>query len=256
MDFELFSVAGLVIAAVYFFAGFIDSVCGGGGLVTVPALLAVGIPPHLIMGTNQSSTIVGSLWAFYTYLKNQKIHLFSALISLPFAIIGSYLGSELNMIIPEKSLQIIMLVMVPALAVFLVMKKNLGEENHIDELPQKRVAWISAVLGLLLGMYQGFYGPGSGMLALFAYSFFLKLDLLRSNGNIKLVITASCLIASLNYALSGMIIIKIVILATVFNIIGSRLGVKYALTKGSKGIRPIMFVVIAGLMIKIIMDLM
>ena len=255
MEFHLISIPALLISAAYFFAGFIDAVCGGGGLVTVPALLAVGIPPHLLMGTNQASTITGSLCALYTYAKNKKIHLFSALISLPFAIVGAYLGSDLNMLIPEKSLQIIMLAMVPILAVVLLLKKDLGMENHIDELSRRKVMTYSILLGLFLGMYQGFYGPGSGMLALFAFSYFLKMDMLHANGNIKLVVTASCLMASINYAMSGNIIIKIVILATIFNTLGSRFGVKYALAKGSKGIRPMMFLVIAGLMAKIIVDL-
>lgn len=255
MEFHIFSIASLMLGAAYFFAGFIDSVCGGGGLISVPAMLAIGIPPHLMMGTNQASTIVGSLCALYTYVKNKKYHILSALAALPFALVGAYIGSDLNMLVPEKSLQIIMLALVPILAVILLLKKDFGSENHIDMLSKRKVVCLSIVTGLLLGIYQGFYGPGSGMLALFAFSCFLKLDMLRANGNIKMIIMASSLVASLNYALSGMIIMKIVLLATVFNILGSQCGAQYALKRGSKGIRPIMFLVIAGLMIKVIADL-
>ena len=255
MDFHFFSISGLLVSAVYFFAGFIDSVCGGGGLVTVPALIAIGIPAHMISGTNQASTIIGSFSALHLYIRNKKLHLFSALCALPFSTIGAYFGSNLNMILPEKSLQIIMLALVPILAVILVFKKDFGGDNHIDELSKRQITVRAVIIGFLLGLYQGFYGPGSGMLALFAFVFLLKLDMLRSNGTIKFVISASCIIASINYALSGMIIMKIVILATIFNTVGSRLGVKYALARGSKGIRPIMFMVIAGLMVKIVMDL-
>lgn len=255
MDFQLFSLAGLLICAVYYFAGFIDSVCGGGGLLTVPALMAIGIPAYLITGTNQASTIPGSFTAVYTYTKSGKYHLKSALITIPFALFGSLMGAKLNMLLNERYLQIFMLAMIPFLAIIMLLKKDIGEQCHIETLPPVRVAVCAAGIGLVLGCYQGFYGPGGGTFFLLAYAFILKLDLLRANGNTKIVISCSSLISTLTYALSGRIIWAIALAAMVFYMIGSYTGAKFAIKNGSKGIRPIMFFIIIILMVKVIYDL-
>ncbi len=255
MNFQILSFTGLVVCCTYFIAGFIDSVCGGGGLITVPALMAVGVPTHMVMGTNQSSIILGGFVSFFTYLKSKKIYFLSAIAALPLSMVGSYFGAELNMLMPEKYLQYIMLGLVPVIAVFMIVKKDIGTTMEIETLSKPRIVLVSCLAGLAIGLYQGFYGPGSGMFSMFCFSVFLKLDLLHANGNTKFVVMFSTIVASLNYALSGNVILKIVILATIFNMIGSYCGAKYAIKKGTKGIRPIMFVIIAGLMVKIVMDM-
>lgn len=255
MDFHFFSITCLVVCLAYFIAGFIDAACGGGGLITVPALMAVGVPAHMIMGTNQSSIILGGFTSFFTYLKNKKIYYLSALSALPFSMLGSYIGAELNMLMPEKYLQFIMLGMVPILAVFLVVKKDIGTENQFDTLSKPRIVLTSCLIGFVVGTYQGFYGPGSGMFCMFCFSALLKMDMLHANGNTKLIVAFSTVVASLNYASSGNVIIEIVILATLFYGAGCYCGARYAIAKGTRGIRPIMFLMILVLMIKIVIDL-
>ena len=120
MNIELISFQTLLCCLAFFFAGIVDSITGGGGLITIPAMLAVGIPVRFITGTNQCSAWIGSGVAAFKYMRSGNIHLKSALITLPFAVIGSYLGARLNLIVPVRYLKVFMLITVPVIAVFLV----------------------------------------------------------------------------------------------------------------------------------------
>lgn len=255
MNFQLLSLQGFVVCAAYYFAGFIDAVCGGGGLITVPALMAIGIPAGFITGTNQASTVPGSFAAVYTYGKSGKYHLRSAATTIPFALIGSFAGAKLNMLIPERYLMFFMLAMVPLLAVFMLVKKDVGAKSHIETLSPRRIAVVSACIGLTLGTYQGFYGPGGGTFFLLAYALFLKLDLLKANGNTRIVVSFSSIVSSITYALAGRIVWPIAFAAMLLYMLGSYTGARFAIRRGSNGIRPLMFFVIVVLMGKVIYDL-
>ena len=95
MNVDLFSFQALLCCLAFFFAGIVDSITGGGGLITIPVMLATGIPVHYITGTNQCSAWIGSGVASYKFVRSGNIHLRSVFITLPFAIIGSYLGAVL-----------------------------------------------------------------------------------------------------------------------------------------------------------------
>ena len=124
----------------FFFAGVVDSITGGGGLITIPTMLAVGIPVHYITGTNQCASWLGTGVAAYEYVRSGNIHLKSALITLPFAMLGSYIGARLNLMVPDRYLKIFMLVTVPVIAAFILANKKLGEEDHVDEKPPLSIA--------------------------------------------------------------------------------------------------------------------
>ena len=106
MSVDLFSLQALLCCLAFFFAGIVDSVTGGGGLITIPVMLAVGIPVHYITGTNQCSAWIGSGVSAYKFVRSGNIHLKSALVTLPFAVIGSYIGARLNLIVPEGNVPI------------------------------------------------------------------------------------------------------------------------------------------------------
>lgn len=255
MGIDLISMQGLLCCLAFFFAGIIDSITGGGGLITIPVMLAVGVPVHFITGTNQCAAWIGSFVAAWKFLKSGNVHIRSACTTLPFAVIGAYLGARLNLLVPEQYLKIFMLVMVPVIAVFVFANKKLGEENHIDELSVFDVTVRSAAIGLVLGAYQGFYGPGAGLFFMLAYAAFLKLNLVRATGNTKFVVAVSFTTSVLTYAFSGAVLWKLAIAATIFNTAGSYLGAVLAIKNGAKIIRPIMFCVVVLLVVKLLVDL-
>lgn len=252
MTFELISIQGFLLCITYFFAGVIDSICGGGGLITIPVMLMTGVPTHYITGTNQCSACLGTFAATYNYVKSGKIHYRSALFTVPFAMIGAYLGARLNLLVPERYLEIFMTLMIPVIAIFMIANKKTGEQDLIDEFSTSSILIRSAVIGFVVGGYQGFYGPGGGLFFVLAYAIFLKLSLIRATGNMRIVGGIASLTSTFAYAVSGNVLWKLAIAATLFNIVGSYLGASLAIKNGSKLIRPIMLLVVALLFGKLL----
>ena len=256
MGIELVSLQGALCCLAFFFAGIVDSITGGGGLITIPVMLAVGIPVHAITGTNQCAAWPGAAVAAVKFARSGNVHLRSALITLPFAVLGAYLGAKLNLLVPDTYLKIFMLVTVPVIAVFLFVNKRMGDDDRADEVPARAVAVRSAAIGLVLGGYQGFYGPGAGLFFMLAYAAFLKLCLVRATGNTRLVIAAAFTASVITYAASGAVIWSLAAAAAVFYAVGSYLGAALAIKKGAGIIRPIMFLVVALLLVKLVFDLL
>lgn len=255
MNIELFSLSDLLCCLAFFFAGVVDSITGGGGLITIPAMLAAGIPVHYITGTNQCASWLGTGVAAYKYVRSGNVHLKSALITLPFAVLGSYIGARLNLMVPEHYLKVFMLVTVPVIAIFILTNRELGGEDHVNERTPLSIALWSAVIGLVLGGYQGFYGPGAGMFFMLAYAACLKLNLVRATGNTRFVIAIASITSVFTYAVSGAVLWKLAIAAAVFSIVGSYLGAALAIKNGARIIRPIMLCVVALLVVKLIIDI-
>lgn len=252
MDFQIFSPSGLLICSAYLFAGIIDSISGGGGLITVPVMLAVGIPAGYITGTNQCSAFLGTYAAVYRYVKNKRVHFPSALVTLPFSVMGAVFGARLNLLMPERYLELFMIFMVPVIAAFLLLNKKLGETDRIDTLTKGQMVLRSMAIGLVIGTYQGFYGPGGGTFFMLAFAAFLKLSLVSATGNTRFIVSISSIASVLTYALSGVIIWKIVVAATMLYMLGSYVGAGLAIRNGSRLIRPITLGVTGLLLIKII----
>lgn len=255
MDFALISWQSCAMSAVYFAAGLIDAVCGGGGLLTVPALMALGIPVHFITGTNQCSTVPGSLVSIYKYSKSGNVHFHSGIIAAVTAILGGIAGAELNMIIPERYLEIVMIALIPVIALTIFLKKDFGENDASESLSKPRLILYSCIVGFLVGAYQGFYGPGAGLLYMLAFTVFIKLNLVRASGTAKLASLFAALSSSITYAFSGLVIWQITVLGMVFYVLGSYLGSNLAVKNGAKIIRPLLLGVIALLFIKLVFKL-
>ena len=255
MNVDLFSFQALLCCLAFFFAGIVDSITGGGGLITIPVMLATGIPVHYITGTNQCSAWIGSGVASYKFVRSGNIHLSSVFITLPFAIIGSYIGARLNLIVPDRYLKVFMLVMIPIIAVFIFSNKQLGEEDHSDEQSTMAIVLWSVFIGLVLGGYQGFYGPGSGLFFMLAYAACLKLDLVKATGNTRFVIAIASIASVFAYASSGNVLWNLSIILNVFYIIGSYLGAVLVIRNGARIIRPIMICVVGLLIMKIVFDM-
>lgn len=250
MELQLSSIAILCVA--FFCAGIIDAVSGGGGLVTLPTFMLVGFPVHLIAGTNQCSCLFGAITALYRYVKSGKVYWFTAIISAVTAIIGSVMGARLNLIIPENYLQVIMLVILPLVAVFILVNKEFGRENRVDTLSRKQLVVRAVLIGLILGAYTGFYGAGGGTFILLSFAVFNRLDLITASGNAKVCSAAATVTASLTYALSGAVVWPVVLGATAFNIAGNYIGASLALRKGAKVIRPMFMLVLILLFSRLI----
>lgn len=253
-NFTILSGAGIFMCCVYLCAGIVDAICGGGGLFTVPALMSIGMAPHMVVGTNQCSLILGNLMSIYKYAKSGNINYRIACMALPFTLVGAVIGAKLNLIMSERALQIVMIVLLPILAVFSFIKRDIGNEDHSAELQARTLFIGAAVIGLVVSAYHSFYGPASGLFFLMLFCAVTKLDVLKSNGVTKIILFVACLTSGITYALSGNVCWPAVIADSVTYIIGNYIGSTLAIHKGAKIVKPAFYVMLVFLFIKLILD--
>ena len=171
-DITIFSLSGLIVFGAAFFGGIVDSVCGGGGLIIVPSLMSIGMPPHMVVGTNQCGAIVGCWASFAEYAKAGKVDMKVSWMALPFALAGAFIGSRLNLVLDEKFLQILMLILIPVLAVVSFIKRDVGEADNSGQVSTRSRFIGAAIIGLAVSAYHAFYGPASGIFYLMSFAFF------------------------------------------------------------------------------------
>lgn len=252
---EVTWITAAVIAGAFFLAGIIDAVSGGGGLLTLPTFMLLGFPVHLIAGTNQCSCCVGSLISLGRFAKKGRIYWKTAAIAAPVSFFGSILGAELNLLVPERYLQIVMIVLLPIAAVVLLLKRDFGLEDRSAELSGIQQVAVALLIGLIWGTYMGFYGAGGGTFILLSFALLNKLDLVTASGNTKVCTSVASLTAAVTYALSGAVVWQVVLPAALLNILGNYIGAGLALHKGAKVIRPMFFVVLLMLLVRLAVTL-
>ncbi len=245
----------LIVCPLVFLGGVIDAVAGGGGLITLPAYLLAGLPPHLASGTNKCGNAFGTILSTGRFLKHGNIHIPSALLGGAGALLGAWLGARLNMIVPEQFLYYLMLAAVPAMAIFLLLKRNFGTENHSDELGRRRLLVTAGLIGLGIGCYDGFFGPGAGTFLMLAFTGLCRFDLLTASGNTKVANSASNIASLITFGLAGKVLWSVGIPAAICGIAGNYVGSGLALKNGAKIIRPMFLVVLTLLVVRLVSQL-
>lgn len=232
-----------------------DAVAGGGGLISLPAYLLAGFPPHAASATNKCSSSFGAIFAAISFIRKKQFHLPVSLVAVPTALLGAFLGAKLNLYLDGQILYYIMLIVVPVMGLFLYFRKNFGDQSLYHTLSTSRLLSTSAVIGLCLGIYDGFFGPGTGTFLMFAFTGLCKFDLLMASGNTKMVNTASNISAMVTFALAGEVVWSVGLIAACTSILGGICGSRIALKGGAKVIRPMFLVVLSLLVLRLIWDL-
>lgn len=244
-----------VVCPLVFLGGLIDAVAGGGGLITLPAYLLAGLPAHLASGTNKCGNAFGTFLSTGRFLKRGDVHLPSAAAGAVGALVGAWAGSRLNLIMPEQILYYIMLAIVPVMAIFLVLKRDFGQEDRSHELGRLQLMAMALSIGLVIGGYDGFFGPGAGTFLILAFTGLCRFDLITASGNTKLANSASNLASLVTFALAGKVLWSVGIPAALCGIAGNYIGSGLALKGGAKVIRPMFFVVLGLLLARLIYGL-
>ena len=246
----------LIVCPLVFLAGFVDSVAGGGGIISLPAYLMAGLPAHLAAGTNKVVNGCGTLMATVKYFRSGKVRLRPAAAAALGALAGAALGAQLASMIPEAALKTLLLVALPCVAVFLVLRRDFGADGaRYAETEPKREVLISALIGLFIGCYDGLVGPGTGTFMILCFTAFLSMDLLTASGCSKAANLASNAGSAVVWILHGSVLWKLALPAIACNIAGNLLGARYAIRGGSRKIRGMMFVVLGLLFLKMLYDL-
>jgi hypothetical protein len=245
----------LIICPLVFLGGLVDAVAGGGGLITLPAYLLAGLPPHLASGTNKCGNAFGTFLSTGRFLKQGDIHIPSAVAGAAGGLAGAWVGVQINLIVPEQVLYFVMLAVVPVMAVFLLLKRDLGQEDRSYSLDRGQLITMALGIGLVVGVYDGFFGPGAGTFLILAFTGVCRFDLLTASGNAKVANSASALASLIAFAMAGEVMWAVGIPAAVCGVIGNYLGSGLALKNGAKLIRPMFFVVLALLLFRLIYSL-
>ncbi len=245
-------VVALVCAGV-FCASFMDAIGGGGGIISLPCYLLAGFPVHYALGTNKLSSCIGTVASTVRYVKNGCVDWLLAIPSIFLALIGAHLGTRLQLTVDERYLKLLLLAVLPIIAAVLLKKKDLPEQRvAMNEWLRRAIVWG---FSLVVGTYDGFYGPGTGTFLLLAFCYLAKLDVRTASGNVKLVNLASNVGALATSLAAGKVLIPIGLLAAVFSTAGQYLGAGLALKNGSKIVRPVILLVLVLLTGKVLLEL-
>lgn len=244
----------LIVCPLIFLGSFVDSVAGGGGIITLPAYMLAGLPVHTASGTNKLVAVFGSITSSYGYLKSGNVMVRIALLSALGSLLGGALGTRLALFIPETTLEIIMMIVLPVVAIFLSFNKSFGMEHKPKRIEPVMEGFTAFGIGLVIGCYDGMIGPGTGTFLIIAFSGILGLDLLVSGGCAKVSNLASNIASGIVWLFNGKAMYALVLPAALCSIAGGYFGAKFAIKGGSKRIRKVMFVVLALLFAKMIYD--
>lgn len=238
-----------------FLAGFVDSVAGGGGLISLPAYFFVNIPTHFALGCNKFSAACGTTFSALRFFKNGAVDCKPAIVSAFFSFISSFIGMKIALMIDQELLKKGFMVLLPIIAVLLLIKRNFGNEDKSSEVPKKKLFILAVFTGTIVGFYDGLIGPGTGTIAIIAFSLTMKYGLKTASGNAKILNLASNYASLIAVVIEGKVIYSIAIPCAFFGILGNYLGSGFAIKKGASFIRPIMIVVIILLFAKIFYDM-
>ena len=256
MDVSLLQTGFLVF--VVFMAGFVDSIAGGGGLISLPAYFAAGLPAHAALATNKFSSFMGTLAATYRYYRAGRMQLKLGLSAAAGALIGSAGGSRVALLLDGKTINTLVLVLIPAVLVFFILKDRIFRSSNPNtekiERPRdtKRDAIISFTIGAAVGFYDGLFGPGTGTFLTLGFNVFLRMDLINASGNARLANLASNFGALAVFAFSGNVLFPLALFTAAGGIAGNMLGSRLALKKGERVIKPFMIIVLLILLAEVV----
>ncbi|MGN0907080.1 MAG: sulfite exporter TauE/SafE family protein [Bullifex sp.] len=248
----------ILLSFLFALAGFIDSIAGGGGLISLTSLYAAGMPAVNAVSTNKFSMTFGTLFAAGNYARKKKIIWRVAISSVPFALIGSSIGAQLALHYADTLLRYMLLLVLPLLTVLTLRKKGtrqsrlIKERNGLEGFDITAHAYIiSAAASFAIGVYDGFFGPGTGTFYTILFSF-MGLPLIFSAGTTKILNLASNIAAFVTFLVNGTIVFQVGIPCAVSSVIGNLIGSWYALKKEGKAIKKILIIVIALLYVRIL----
>ena len=243
----------LIVCPLVFLGGFVDAIAGGGGIITLPGYLMAGVPAHVALATNKLSSAVGTCVSTARLARGGYIDVRLALPAVACALVGSPIGARLALLVPETAFRFVLMLALPVAAVFVLRKKSLRPETL--PMAQGRRTAIMCACALGCGVYDGFYGPGTGTFLLMLLSGAAQLGVRDASGQMKAVNLASNVAALVTFALAGQVAWALGLIAGAFGIAGHYLGAGRVLHDGTRIVRPVIAVVLVLLFAKTALEL-
>jgi uncharacterized membrane protein YfcA len=242
----------LILCCFSAIAGFVDAAVGGGGLIQLPAALILlpGVPIPTILGTNKFASLFGTSFALQRYARHVKIDWHTVGPAALTAFLFAFLGARAVNLLDPKLLRPLILILLVLVATYVLLAKNLGLIHAPRHAPHK-ARWLGIGLGAVLGFYDGFFGPGMGSFLIFAFVGLFGFDFLSASASAKAVNWATNFASLIYFGATGQILFKIGAAMAVSNILGSIIGTRLAIAKGSRFVRVFFLVVVCSLILKL-----
>lgn len=228
----------LIIGAllcVAFFAGLIDSVAGGGGLLTIPALIMAGLPPQTALGTNKMLSSMGTTVALLNFWRNGLVLWRVVFTGIAFTFLGSFLGAKLVLILPPDTVGRLLVLLLPiGMIITFIPKKQRATPQTFNRF---RLYVLAPLVCFVVGCYDGFFGPGTGSFFILALYFILHMDLTQASATTKAFNLASNISALTVFIINGKTLVSLGMLLGIANIGGNLVGSQLAVNKGSAIVR-------------------
>jgi uncharacterized protein len=242
-----------LLAGAAFFAGLVDAIAGGGGLIALPALLATGLPPHVALGTNKGQAVFGAAASAISFWRRGIVDRDRAPLGFAAGLAGSTLGVLGVLAVPVRPLRVVVIVLLLVAAAIVLARRNV--ETRPRSMSAGARAAALACIALVIGAYDGFFGPGTGSMLVVAFSVVFGDALTRASGNAKIVNLASNLAAMLLFAQRGVVVWSLALPMAAANALGAAVGVHLAARKGDRLVRGVVLLVVAAIVVKLALDL-
>ncbi len=251
---NLTPVSFLIVCPLLFLAGFVDAIGGGGGLISLPAYLLAGLPAHQAIATNKLSSACGTSLSAVRFLRNGLINLKLAVPSVAAAFVGSSFGARFSLTVSEEMMKYILFIVLPA-ASLVVLNPHLFSDRTGKVNTNRRTATVCILSALIIGAYDGFYGPGTGTFLIIAFTVFAKMTVPSANAQAKAINLTSNITSLAVFLLNGQVVFLLGIAGAACNMAGNWLGSGLAITRGAKIVRPVILIVLLLLLIKILTEI-
>ena len=244
----------LIICPLVGLAGFVDAIAGGGGLISLPAYLIAGLPTQAALATNKMSACMGATIAAGKYAKSGFIPWKTAIPCILFAMLGSNLGARIVLLIDDYYFKRLMLVILPLTALYIYRSKVMAQER--PALPFWQTAIIGSAVSFAIGVYDGFYGPGTGVFLILLLTSLAHYGLKEANGLCKAINWTTNVSSLAVFLLNGRVLLPLGLTAGLFSIAGSYLGARTFEKKGAQSVKPLMLVVVAIFFVKVLLEIL
>ena len=241
----------LIVSLASLLAGLVDSIVGGGGLILIPALFATfpNAAPVTLLGTNKSASVWGTAFASFQYSRQVQMQWHALLPAAAAGVIGSLCGAGAVQLIDPSIFRKALPFLLVLLLGYTLAKKDLGR-HHTPRFSGRHAAWAAGAIGLVIGFYDGFFGPGTGSFLVFAFVRIMGYDFLNASASAKLINTATNFSALVLFAMQGQVWWHLALAMALANIVGSLIGTRLALKHGAGFVRIAFIGVVGALILK------
>ena len=233
-----------IVCLAVFVAGFVDSIAGGGGFISLPAYLFIGLPADNALVCNKFGSGCGTTFSTVNFFRSGVMDVRIALLSGVFALCASQAGIRVALSIDPIILKTILFFILPFVALIILFKRDFGGEDLSHAISRKKKITLATIIGIFVGFYDGAFGPGTGTFGIIAYTTLMKLDVRKAVGTSKLLNLFSNYSATIVGICSGKMIYSLVLPAAVAGILGNFLGSTLAIKNGKAIIKPMMILVV------------